>query len=60
MGEIDFQCKNDKGLKNWKNITPPFLLRRPAPAPYLHPFFKFFIFPPASGGNQNLSPLRKY
>ena len=38
--------------------SPLPLLRGPAPAPYFHPFFKFFRFsPPLSGeGDQNLLP----
>ena len=38
---------------------PPSLLRRPAPTPFFHPFFKFSDPHPPPGGNQNLLPLLK-
>ena len=32
------------------------LLRRPAPAPYFHPYFNFSNLPSPGGRNQNLHP----
>ena len=56
-GKVICKCKNDKPWK--KEIgkaSPPPLLRRPTPGPYLHPLFKIFQIPPSGEDNQNLLP----
>ena len=39
-----------------KSVSPPPILRRPAPALYFHSLCLIFQIPPSGGGNQNLLP----
>ena len=58
--KIISKCKNNKPWKNQIGKVPAPLLRRPAPAPYFHPFFNFSNFsPPREVIKIHFSPLKK-